>query len=64
MGRVKTLIEDHMPGTYVHSIKLTTTVSGDKQAGFLGNLNNQVCATIIGQKHKINIFRLMKFALI
>ncbi|KXN72526.1 alpha/beta-hydrolase [Conidiobolus coronatus NRRL 28638] len=42
MGRVKTLIEDHIPGTYVHSIKLTPTVSGDKQAGFLGNLNNQI----------------------
>uniref|UniRef100_A0A0N5BBS9 Palmitoyl-protein thioesterase 1 n=1 Tax=Strongyloides papillosus TaxID=174720 RepID=A0A0N5BBS9_STREA len=42
MGRVKKLIQEHLPGTYVHSLMLGSNIFTDTEHGFLGNMNDLV----------------------
>ncbi|KAJ1767238.1 hypothetical protein EV179_002099 [Coemansia sp. RSA 487] len=42
MGSVIAMVQEELPGVYVHSIKLGSSVSSDRNAGFLGNLNTQI----------------------
>ncbi|KAJ2805486.1 hypothetical protein H4R20_002073 [Coemansia guatemalensis] len=49
MGGIVSLIEDEIPGVFVHSVQLGDTESADRNAGFFGNLNSQidkVCAEL------------------
>lgn len=42
MGKIKSTIENLLPGTYVHSIQIGESDNDDKNAGFFGNVNQQV----------------------
>ncbi|KAI8322795.1 palmitoyl protein thioesterase [Martensiomyces pterosporus] len=42
MGFVTKLIEDEMPGVFVHSVQLGSSESADRNAGFFGNINDQL----------------------
>ncbi|RUS20726.1 palmitoyl-protein thioesterase [Endogone sp. FLAS-F59071] len=39
MGKIKSTIEDLLPGTYVHSIQIGESDNDDKNAGFFGNVD-------------------------
>jgi palmitoyl-protein thioesterase len=41
MGRVAGLIQESLPGTFVHSIQVGDTPDNDANAGFFGNINEQ-----------------------
>ncbi|KAJ2726320.1 hypothetical protein GGI07_000631 [Coemansia sp. Benny D115] len=42
MGAIQRIVEDELPGVYVHSVKLGTSEGADRNAGFFGNLNEQI----------------------
>ncbi|KAJ2681083.1 hypothetical protein GGI25_000037 [Coemansia spiralis] len=42
MGWVASVIKSELPGAYVHSIRLASSESADRNAGFFGNLNTQI----------------------
>ncbi|PIA18004.1 palmitoyl-protein thioesterase [Coemansia reversa NRRL 1564] len=42
MGEIVRLIKDEIPGVFVHSVQIGDTESADRNAGFFGNLNNQI----------------------
>ncbi|KAI7870838.1 Alpha/Beta hydrolase protein [Spinellus fusiger] len=42
MGRVRTLLEDALPGVFVYSIQLGNTPQQDQQAGFFGVVTEQI----------------------
>ncbi|KAJ1725871.1 hypothetical protein LPJ61_005597 [Coemansia biformis] len=42
MGAITRIIQDEVPGIYVHSVKLGNTAAADRNAGFFGNLNDHV----------------------
>lgn len=42
MGRVAGLIQEALPGTFVHSIQIGDNPDNDANAGFFGNINEQV----------------------
>lgn len=42
MGAIKSLIEDKLPGTYVHSIATGESALGDVWSSYFGNINDQV----------------------
>jgi len=42
MGAMKTLIENNIPGVYVFSVEIGTTVDQDIENGFFSNANDQV----------------------
>jgi hypothetical protein len=42
MGRVAGLIQEALPGTFVHSIQVGDDPENDANAGFFGNINEQV----------------------
>ncbi|CEF62339.1 Palmitoyl-protein thioesterase 1 [Strongyloides ratti] len=42
MGRVKSMIQKELPGTYVHSLMLGSNIATDTEHGFLGNMNDLV----------------------
>ncbi|KAJ2156218.1 hypothetical protein GGF46_005338 [Coemansia sp. RSA 552] len=42
MGTIIRTIEEEIPGAYVHSVKLGGSETADRNAGFFGNLNNQI----------------------
>ncbi|KAJ2816613.1 hypothetical protein IWW50_006439 [Coemansia erecta] len=44
MGAISRLIEEELPGAFVHSVKLGTSESTDRNSGFFGNLNDQIAA--------------------
>ncbi|KAJ2695763.1 hypothetical protein H4R19_005814 [Coemansia spiralis] len=49
MGAIVRIIEDELPGVYVHSVKVGSTEAADRNAGFFGNLNSHidsVCAEL------------------
>ncbi|KAJ1965656.1 hypothetical protein GGI12_000603 [Dipsacomyces acuminosporus] len=51
MGYVARIIEDEIPGVYIHSVRLGSSESADRSAGFFGNLNDQieqVCSDLRG----------------
>ncbi|KAJ2364635.1 hypothetical protein H4S01_003679, partial [Coemansia sp. RSA 2610] len=61
MGAVARLIQEELPGAYVHSVKLGASESADRNAGFFGNLNDQidrVCTELSGiseLQHGVNL---------
>jgi palmitoyl-protein thioesterase len=42
MGRIKRMIEKHLPGIYVHSLEIGENVIRDMENGFLLEANKQV----------------------
>lgn len=42
MGRITKLLQDLLPGTFVHSVQVGKTRSDDHEAGFFGIVNDQV----------------------
>ncbi|KAJ2003495.1 hypothetical protein GGI02_002096 [Coemansia sp. RSA 2322] len=49
MGVITSIIQDELPGAFVHSVKLGSSEGADRNAGFFGNINNQVdaaCASL------------------
>lgn len=42
MGRVAGLIQEALPGTFVHSVQIGDDPDNDANAGFFGNINEQV----------------------
>ncbi|RUP08314.1 palmitoyl protein thioesterase-domain-containing protein [Jimgerdemannia flammicorona] len=42
MGKIKSTIEQLLPGTYVYSVRIGDTDKDDQNSGFFGNLNQQV----------------------
>ncbi|KAJ2765589.1 hypothetical protein IWQ56_004037 [Coemansia nantahalensis] len=49
MGTIARIIEDELPGVYVHSVRVGSTEVADRSAGFFGNINSQidqVCAEL------------------
>ncbi|KAJ2454263.1 hypothetical protein EV183_001629 [Coemansia sp. RSA 2336] len=61
MGRVVRLVQEEIPGVFVHSVKLGGTEGADRNAGFFGNLNSQidgVCTELASMselKHGVNL---------
>lgn len=43
MGRVTELIQKVLPGVFVHSVQVGETRQDDHEAGFFGQVNDQVC---------------------
>lgn len=46
MGRVAGLIQNALPGVFVHSIQVGDDPENDANAGFFGNINKQVSWSI------------------
>ncbi|KAJ2641812.1 hypothetical protein GGF44_001953 [Coemansia sp. RSA 1694] len=44
MGVITSIIRDELPGAFVHSVQLGASMSADRNAGFFGNINNQIDA--------------------
>jgi palmitoyl-protein thioesterase len=44
MGRVMELIKSRLPGTFVYSVQVGSTVDEDQKAGFFGRIDEQVDA--------------------
>ncbi|KAJ1821991.1 hypothetical protein LPJ56_001023 [Coemansia sp. RSA 2599] len=42
MGEIARIVQEEIPGVYVHSVKVGSSESADRRAGFFGNLNTQV----------------------
>ncbi|KAI8088946.1 Alpha/Beta hydrolase protein [Halteromyces radiatus] len=42
MGGITELIQAHLPGVFVHSVKLGDSINDDRNAGFFGIINDQV----------------------
>ncbi|PVV05145.1 hypothetical protein BB560_000343 [Smittium megazygosporum] len=42
MGKVKSWIEEEIPGAYVYSVQLSESATNDRFAGFYGNVDSQV----------------------
>jgi Palmitoyl protein thioesterase len=42
MMQIKEMIEETVPGTFVHPVSLGATETEDRKAGYLGNINDQV----------------------
>eukprot|EP01095_Lingulamoeba_sp_RSL-Kostka_P003400 TRINITY_DN14389_c0_g1_i1.p1 TRINITY_DN14389_c0_g1~~TRINITY_DN14389_c0_g1_i1.p1 ORF type:complete len:307 (-),score=111.74 TRINITY_DN14389_c0_g1_i1:221-1141(-) len=42
MGRIKRLIEKHLPGVYVYSVEVGSNIIEDEINGFFGNVNDQI----------------------
>ncbi|KAI8379736.1 Alpha/Beta hydrolase protein [Radiomyces spectabilis] len=42
MGRVTALLQDRLPGIFVHSIQIGSDLEEDHKAGFFGNLNDHI----------------------
>ncbi|KAJ2029031.1 hypothetical protein H4S03_007590 [Coemansia sp. S3946] len=42
MGVITGIIQDELPGVFVHSVQLGSSVGADRNAGFFGNINNQI----------------------
>lgn len=42
MGRVVKLLQDRLPGVFVHSLRIGEDTEQDHKAGFFGQLNDQV----------------------
>ncbi|CAO3588224.1 unnamed protein product [Absidia cylindrospora] len=42
MGRITDLIKQHIPGIYVHSVKIGDSENSDRNAGFFGVIDDQV----------------------
>ncbi|KAI9480433.1 MAG: palmitoyl-protein thioesterase 1-like protein [Benjaminiella poitrasii] len=42
MGRVKSLIEERLPNTFIYSVRVGKTIDEDHQSGFFGKIDEQV----------------------
>ncbi|KAJ2236828.1 hypothetical protein H4R99_004127 [Coemansia sp. RSA 1722] len=42
MGEISRIIQKEIPGVFIHSVKVGSSDSDDRKAGFFGNLNTQV----------------------
>ncbi|KAJ2551602.1 hypothetical protein EV175_003630 [Coemansia sp. RSA 1933] len=65
MGTVVAAIKEELPGVFVHSVKLGSTESTDRNAGFLGNVNtqlDQVCEDLGNIKVLQNGVNMMGFS--
>jgi len=65
MGRIKKMIEGHVPGIYVHSLKIGPNMIVDEERGYLGNANDEVkdvCDYIANDEQLKNGFHAMGFS--
>ncbi|KAK7066528.1 Palmitoyl-protein thioesterase 1 [Halocaridina rubra] len=65
MGRIKQLVEDRIPGIYVHSLMIGPNIIADEENGFFGNVNEQVeevCEKIANDTQLQNGYHAMGFS--
>merc|ERR1711962_1158568 len=65
MGRIKKMIEEHIPGIYVHNIMIGNNILVDEERGYLGNANEEVqevCDYIANDPELQNGFHSMGFS--
>ncbi|KAL1933323.1 hypothetical protein VTP01DRAFT_7413 [Rhizomucor pusillus] len=65
MGRVVKLLQDRLPGVFVHSLRIGEDTEQDHKAGFFGQLNDQidyVCDQLAGIPELANGFNAIGFS--
>ncbi|KAI8073941.1 palmitoyl-protein thioesterase 1 [Gongronella butleri] len=65
MGAITELIQEHIPGVFVHSVQIGESASDDRNAGFFGVINDQldqVCEQLAGIKELANGFHAVGFS--
>ncbi|KAJ2907930.1 hypothetical protein GGI21_003393, partial [Coemansia aciculifera] len=65
MGVVTGIIQDELPGVFVHSVQLGASVGADRNAGFFGNINTQidaVCTSLSAMEELQDGVNLMGFS--